>query len=348
MPEPFTLQLHITDRCQLQCRHCYRYGGRAELPLATMLDFVRQLADFCRAHDLPGRLALAGGEPLLRYEDLLAITREGQKHDISMHLLTNGIALTSARIAKLRDAGCQRVQISIDGDRAAHDSLRGPGAYDKALTSLRLLRDAGIWSTISMTIAQWNMDSLPSVMALATEMHAKLFVARHVPCGVGAQLREQMLTAEEWARVMDRCRALSTSHKSGVAMRDPLFIPGHDCTGCFDGGVGGCACGYNGLAVESDGTAYACRRLDVPLGKLHESSLDDIWRHPILEQLRRRENLHGQCGACRWNQKCGGCRAIALAASGDMLGEDPQCSQFQPPPLAARLRRRLSRLHRHA
>ena len=74
MTEPFTLQLHITDACQLQCRHCYRDEAKRDLPLADLRGIVEQFREFCASRQVPGRLTIAGGEPLIRREDLLALT----------------------------------------------------------------------------------------------------------------------------------------------------------------------------------------------------------------------------------------------------------------------------------
>jgi MoaA/NifB/PqqE/SkfB family radical SAM enzyme len=56
-----------------------------------------------------------------------------------------------------------------------------------------------------------------------------------------------------------------------------------------------------------------------------ETSLKQIWdESEILEKLRRKENLKGKCGSCGIDD-CRGCRSLALALTGDYLGEDPHC-----------------------
>lgn len=339
MPEPFTLQLHITDRCQLRCRHCYRDASHDDLPVASLLRIVDDFAAFCQSRDLPGRLTLAGGEPLLRYDDLLALTRHATAANLQVHLLTNGLLLTADRIAELRAAGLVRTQISVDGDEPAHDGLRGQGVYRQTLAALHLLRDYGMWSTISVTLGQWNHHCLAHLIRLAGECHAKIFISRFVPCGTGLALQDQMLTAAQWKKVMRTCHRLIRSHPAGVALRDPLYSPliepGPNTHAC----IGGCSIGHGGLAVDSDGTAYPCRRLPIPLGNVLTDSLDSIWSHPALESLRNRDALEGACGQCRWRWRCGGCRAIAHGLTANPLAADPQCPHTTT-------RRSLLRLHR--
>jgi radical SAM protein with 4Fe4S-binding SPASM domain len=95
--------------------------------------------------------------------------------------------------------------------------------------------------------------------------------------------------------------------------------------------IGGCAAGVAGLTILADGTVTPCRRLPIPLGKVGENSLREIWAtSPVLEQLRNKSLYLGKCGTCsRWST-CRGCRAIAYAyaqAQGKpgFLAPDPQC-----------------------
>jgi len=45
----------------------------------------------------------------------------------------------------------------------------------------------------------------------------------------------------------------------------------------------------------------------------------------VFKALRNRDRLRGSCGTCPYKYVCGGCRARALAYTGDILGSDPGC-----------------------
>jgi hypothetical protein len=65
-------------------------------------------------------------------------------------------------------------------------------------------------------------------------------------------------------------------------------------------------------------------------GDLRRQSFGEIWSgSPVFAELRKRE-LGGRCGRCEYRLVCGGCRARALATSGDYLAEDPSCA-YEPP-----------------
>ena len=118
------LRISVTDRCNFRCSYCMPKAvfdkDHAYLPHAALLDFeeITRLAHLFVAHGVQ-KLRLTGGEPLLRknIEILIAQlsalrTPEGEPLDIT--LTTNG-SLLARKARALRDAGLQRVTVSLDG-----------------------------------------------------------------------------------------------------------------------------------------------------------------------------------------------------------------------------------------
>jgi MoaA/NifB/PqqE/SkfB family radical SAM enzyme len=65
---------------------------------------------------------------------------------------------------------------------------------------------------------------------------------------------------------------------------------------------------------------------------VRERGLADIYRNdPRLRAIRAAE-FSGRCGVCQYADLCGGSRARAYAAFGDVLAEDPACP-YQPTPV---------------
>jgi len=118
------LRISVTDRCNFRCNYCmpkevfdkdYRY-----LPHADLLNFeeITRLAKVFVAHGVR-KIRLTGGEPLLRknleilVEQLANIqTPDGSPLDLT--LTTNG-SLLARKAQSLKDAGLNRVTISLDG-----------------------------------------------------------------------------------------------------------------------------------------------------------------------------------------------------------------------------------------
>jgi GTP 3',8-cyclase len=117
------LRISVTDRCNFRCSYCmpkevfdkdYSY-----LPHASLLSFeeITRLARLFVAHGVR-KIRLTGGEPLLRknievlIEQLAQLrTLDGQPLDLT---LTTNASLLARKARALKDAGLQRVTVSLD------------------------------------------------------------------------------------------------------------------------------------------------------------------------------------------------------------------------------------------
>lgn len=88
-------------------------------------------------------LSWFGGEPLLAYNKIVDFTRKAKELVISngkhftCNITTNGILLNPERIEKLRDAGVTSYQITIDGTKKYHDSVKRHISVSAYETSIR-------------------------------------------------------------------------------------------------------------------------------------------------------------------------------------------------------------------
>lgn len=60
-PRVFSLQWHITQRCDLHCKHCYDRSERAPLSLEKAFEVLEELRDFCWSHFVRGHVCLVEG-----------------------------------------------------------------------------------------------------------------------------------------------------------------------------------------------------------------------------------------------------------------------------------------------
>jgi GTP 3',8-cyclase len=117
------LRISVTDRCNFRCSYCmpkHVFGPQhVFLPQSELLSFeeITRTAQIFVAHGVQ-KIRLTGGEPLLRkhIERLIQSlsqlrTPEGQPVDLT--LTTNGSAL-AAKAQLLKDAGLQRITVSLD------------------------------------------------------------------------------------------------------------------------------------------------------------------------------------------------------------------------------------------
>ncbi|RZJ07745.1 MAG: radical SAM protein, partial [Haliea sp.] len=146
------LRISVTDRCNFRCSYCMPSEvfnkDYAFLPQTSLLSFeeITRLTKIFVAHGVE-KIRLTGGEPLLRkhLEVLIGMlakieTPGGQPLDIT---LTTNASLLARKAQALKDAGLQRVTVSLDGlddavfrrmndvDFPVADVLRGIEAADK-------------------------------------------------------------------------------------------------------------------------------------------------------------------------------------------------------------------------
>ena len=88
----------------------------------------------------------------------------------------------------------------------------------------------------------------------------------------------------------------------------------------------GCLAGRRFIFVGATGRVQPCGYLDIDCGNIRDDGFWKVWEtSPVLNRLRDDAQLTGKCGVCEYVGVCGGCRARAFAATGDMMAEDPAC-----------------------
>ncbi|MCB2184974.1 MAG: radical SAM protein [Deltaproteobacteria bacterium] len=334
-PQDFFLQWHLTQRCNLACRHCYQEPSTTpEITQAEareiMDEAVEMLEDWRQAYglDLSASVNLTGGEPFLR-DDLFPIIADLRARGFEVFLLTNGLLVDAAAARRLADLGVAGVQVSLEGPAAVHEAVRGPGSHAAALAGVANLVDSRLPVTLNVTLSAHNAAAMPELVDLARSLGvARLGYSRLVPVGRGRDMLAAALSREELRELYARLGELAPPGLDlvtgdPVAAQAKLPPPPEDLG---DTPLGGCAAGVSGLTIMHDGTLLPCRRLPLPLGNLRTDSLREIWAaSPLLHALRDRSRYAEPCRSCaRW-AVCRGCRAIAHAHSGAATGGDPGC-----------------------
>lgn len=339
-PIEFFFQWHLTERCNLRCKHCYQEGsqiGEVSLSQAKKIvniafDTIKGWSDTYEINFSPS-FNVTGGEPFLS-SFLPDILRYLQIKEFKLFLLTNGTMIDREKAHMLAAIPIEGVQVSIEGPEAVHDRIRGKGSFKKAMVGVGHLLDAGLVVTLNMTISEINYAYLQDLIELASSVGAqRLGFSRLVPYGRGKDLIRRIIPQQKLRQVYEDILAIR-NNKVSIATGDPVASQ-IDSTIIDDGHadipLGGCAAGVSGITILPDGTLTPCRRLGIPVGNILTDPLREIWAaSPVLELLRTKSAYKGKCGTCaRWSQ-CRGCRAIAYAYSlsqgiGDYLAEDPQC-----------------------
>lgn len=164
-----------TTRCNCKCRHCtpklYTGGGKTELTSAQLIQ--RYEESYCLQNNA---VSVAGGEPFLK-EDLAEFVLYLDQKKIPCIISTNGWFTDKIEklTGQLQDAQTVRFSVSVDGIGKVHDEIRGlKGAYQRALDSIRLLKDRGFGVQVNCVAQKDNLYQVPKIKALFGEMDVPL------------------------------------------------------------------------------------------------------------------------------------------------------------------------------
>ncbi len=330
IPAPRLVAWEVTRRCNLKCRHCRASAGDCAVEGEFSLDEAKAVVDDIASFAKPV-LILTGGEPLMCewIWDLIAYARE---RGMTPAVGTNGTLVDDEVARRLAASGVRRISVSLDfPDAVSHDEFRGvEGAFDAAVSGIAAARRAGVEVQVNTTVTRRNWRMLDEMHDLAVRLDAQaLHPFLLVPTGRGAGLSGEELGAAEYEEALGWvCRRQRTSPLELKPTDAPQYrrIAIQQGVACASRGRG-CLAGTGFAFISHVGGVQPCGYFDMTLGNVRETPFSRIWREsPVFADLRRPERLKGKCGVCEYKAVCGGCRARALAVSGDYLAEEPNCA----------------------
>lgn len=197
------LRVSLTDRCNLRCTYCMPPEGLDWMPdeqLLTNEELVRLVRIGVERLGIR-TVRLTGGEPLLRQdltEIIAAIAELSPRPTIA--LTTNGIGLAT-RAARLRAAGLDRINVSLDTlDPDRFRRLTRRKRHADVLAGIRAARDAGLEPVKinSVLMRGINDHEAPALVEWAAREGVQLRFIEQMP--LDAQhgwRRDTMVTADE-------------------------------------------------------------------------------------------------------------------------------------------------------
>lgn len=314
----FTLQWHITHRCNLRCTHCYQEDYTAFASWNEIEPIFDQYEALLKAYGFRGYLNVTGGEPLA-HPDIFRLLRRAREKKIKTAVLTNGTLIGPREAQKLKACGVYYVQVSLDGTEKTHDAIRGKGSYQMAMDGIRALLAQRIYTSVSFTAQRGNIGELPKLARICRDIGVDKLWFDRVVIPAEEDTSRLSLTKKEFIRLSRRAAKLNQKQMVSC-VRALQFLP------CAEKTAYRCTAGDRLLTILADGTVMACRRLPVVAGNVRDSDLLSIYRDSP-ELIRLRETpLPEQCGACEYAELCGGgAKCIAYARTGRYDLPDPDC-----------------------
>jgi PqqA peptide cyclase len=330
-PRPYTLVAELSYRCPLHCPYCSNpvaIGGerwRSELETehwARVFGEARALGVL--------QLALTGGEPMVRrdLDELVAAAREAGLYST---LVTAGIHFTHARAKRLKEAGLDHVQVSIQSpDPEENDRIAGTRSFERKIAAARAARELRFPLTINCVLHRANLDRIEEILALAEELDAQRLELANTQYYGWAALNQQALmpTREQLERGEEAVQRFR--ERVGPRINVLWVLPDYyedlpkPCVGGW---------GRTVIVVAPNGEAMPCHAASTIPGlefpSVREHSLGWIWdESDVFSRFRGTDWMQEPCRSCplgRQEEDFGGCRCQALRLTGDAAATDPVC-----------------------
>jgi len=325
---PLALLAELTHRCPLQCPYCSNPlaldRARDELETETWLRVLTEAAALgCL------QVHFSGGEPTAR-RDLETLVKQAADCGLYANLITSGVLLDEARLARLVDAGLEHVQLSFqDSHDAGADRIAGFAGHRKKVDIAGKIRATGLPLTANFVVHRQNLANLESMIALGTALGAERIEIAHVQY-YGWALRNRAALIPTRDELAD-ATALVERERARLAGKVVIdyVVPDYYAKrpkACMGGW------GRRFLNISPSGKVLPCHAAesipDLVFENVRERSLAAIWENSdAFNRFRGTVWMREPCRSCeRAEIDWGGCRCQAFALTASAANTDPACA----------------------
>ncbi|MDF2511922.1 MAG: Radical domain protein [Herbinix sp.] len=286
---PISIELHLTNRCNLNCEWCVDKKMRSNKDLITWEALKTLIADI--AWKGIGITVEGGGEPTL-YEWFDEFIMECRRNGIRLGLITNGVKELPVEILRCFDW----IRVSLDATNEEEYRIeKGVNQFDQVVRNIkRIARKApDVVLSIGYVITNRNVSQITNLFELFKDVKIQHFRIRTVE-----ECPELMLEPKEVTKLNKRLKAEQKERKINVV----LSLAEDSCEANND-----LPCIAHSLRaiIHADGNVVLCekRRHDmITLGNINQDKFSDIWRSDehidASQKLLDSENQRG-CAVCR-------------------------------------------------
>jgi pyrroloquinoline quinone biosynthesis protein E len=325
---PLWLLAELTYRCPLHCVYCSNPLDFASV--ADELSTEEWKRVFREARALGAvQLGLSGGEPLQR-DDLAALVAEAHRLGYYSNLITSGVGLNEARIAELKAAGLDHIQVSFqDSTKEVNDFLSSTRTFDLKLNVARLVKRYGYPMVLNVVLTRLNIDHIDRILEMAITLEADFVELANAQYYGWAYLnRGHLLPTREQIEHAER---VTRDYRAKLEGRMKLFFVVPDY---YADRPKACMNGWGSvfLSIAPDGMALPCQAARMLPGiefpSVRQSSIRKIWNDSQAFNAFRGESwMREPCRTCPERTKdFGGCRCQAYMLTGEAANADPVCS----------------------
>lgn len=347
----------ITGKCNYNCLHCFNAADNNQLQTEFSWEECVRLMDEAKRCGV-NAINLTGGEPMLHPHFMDIIRGIHERGMYVRGIITNGSLLTQEILDELKRIGSNpMIKISYDGI-GHHDWLRNhSGAEQDAMRAIKLCLDNGFSVRVHMNVHRMNVDTMLPTAKLLDEMGVQeMWIIRtsESPRWVENAGDACLGLTEYYDRMLEFTEAyIQEQHQMSIELWQFLSLypqqrsyscrPVQCAHGEYRDSLPVCGGNRSMVAVTAGGNVVPCVQMSgyyekegAILGNVKRDGLHKLLRSgsyldTVCTTVGMLKEKNETCRNCPYFPYCaGGCRAIALALSGDYMASDPaKCLYFK-------------------
>lgn len=350
----FYVQFHITKICKNRCKHCYfneiKSNGEQ---LYTSFNLIKKVVDdiinIASSKKIKPVIDFTGGDPLL-HPELEKILWYCSSVGISIGLKCCSSEINKNMVMTFKKYNVERVFLSLEGLSEINDLIRGKKDFDQTIEAISLLKNAGLYIRIKMTISSLNKNQIEPLMLFL--INNRFIVDSFMWARYWSEdLNNMMITKKEFLEIMEKqlnfLEYLYSNSNFFIKQLDffrprvlydfkeHLWYPFLLSKGYISSEVDSmlrlnkysicCTIPKNVFIIDTNGDLLKCR-------KMSESNIGNVFQNEFAILLNSVEHRNicnflknSECQYCQYINACGGCRAFARSIKGNSFNKDPHC-----------------------
>ena len=328
------LEFELTGKCQNKCFFCgnFSQAHAPELDFKQLKTFIKKVSTYYLRKGKQPILSLCGGDPVL-YSSFQELLLWLERSNIPFVLKGNPSTIDDDIAWLLQKHGCRGVKFTFLGEEELHNKARGNETVSDLVQKSNLLQSMGMPVLWNLTVGKFNLNSIiKSLPFIQKAQPDGIMIGRLAQIGKlnGNDSQEEVTPGEFKAFLTVILDYYYENYKKGfnLSFKEKLWLPFLAEQGLLDmenlniaPTQLGCDAYCRAFNVNSRGEITLCGLLS----SYQAVALQDFDIEKVLNLRTLSVENHSHCHTCKYGPYCQGCRAMALANTGDIYAKDPHC-----------------------
>ena len=267
----------ISAQCRYKCSHCYekeKIKDSEIIPIQKWSEVIKELQDIGTSI-----IILSGGEPMIRYSEVLKLLKTSNKEKSDFHIHTSGYGVTAEKALEMKESGLIAAGIGLDDvDEQRFDHLRNfKGAYRNAINAIDCFNKAGVFTYLNLCVTK-NLilsNDIWKYYDMAKELNVGIIqILEPRPVGGYSKIKYQDLFSRKDKKYL--FDFVTTANNERRFKNYPLlYYVAHfespENLGCGMGGL-------SHLTIDCSGNVNPCVFVPIAFGNILNESFKDIYQ----------------------------------------------------------------------